>query len=320
MVFNIDGIRNGTYANALTPFGTFSGRMLTLIQENPSPAIIPVIIVATLIFLTYKRQPSKCIEAPLLNQDVLKKIFMELDFRKMSFCGLVCKEWNQVVNNHALIKENIFQNFSFGPLHWNEFYGADTISNEEMEAARCLLKPHIFEILKSTCPAFPKKRIMETHMLVWIPEKIKGKVLTILNFGELQIYQYIWNKILEEVAELTVESGWVLISTNILPDSMNKSYDDQQSYVECFNRNGNVSWRVPRLAEAVVCISAKYLKMGITSNYEDHYTRSQERVGDFQLLVGDFNADGLYIGSGNSKCNFIGVNSYSNVAVRNKAS
>lgn len=319
-MFTIDGIRNDTYANALTPFGMFFGRMVVLIQENPSPAIIPIMIVATLIFLNYKRQPVICIALPLLNQDVLKKIFMELDFRKMSSCAFVCKEWNQAVNDPSLIKENIFQKFSFSPLHWNEFYGADTISDEEVETARYLLKPHIFEILKSTSPAFPKKRIMDTHMLVWIPEKIKGKIVTILSFGELQRYQYIWSKILEEMAELTIESGWVLMTTNILPDSTNKFYDEQQSYVESLNINNNVSWRVPKLAEAIVCISAKYLKRGNDNRYKDIYTRAQERVGGFQLLVGDFNTSGLYIGSGNSKCNFIGVNSYSNVAVRNKAS
>lgn len=319
-MFTIDGIRNDTYANALTSFGMLFGRMVVLIQENPSPAIIPIMIVATLIFLNYKRQSVIRIALPLLNQDVLKKIFMELDFRKMSSCALVCKEWNQAVNDPSLIKENIFQKFSFSPLHWNEFYGADTISSEEMETARCLLKTHIFEILKSTCPAFPKKRIMDTHMLVWIPEKIKGKIVTILSFGELQRYQYIWSKILEEVAPLPVESGWVLMTTNILPDSMNKFYDEQQSYIESFNRNGNVNWRVPKLAEAIICISAKYLKYENHNQYKDVYTRAEDCAGGFQLLVGDFNTSGLYIGSGNLKCNFIGVNSYSKVAVRNRAS
>jgi hypothetical protein len=141
-------------------------------------------------------------------------------------------------------------------------------------------------------------------MLVWIPETINGKPLTINSFRELlklkpefsnDGYGYIWDEITKQEGGKSIESGWVLMATDVLPESRNKTYSDQKIMIERLNENDQTGWDVPMLGQAIVCIATEYLKSGkrLFGNDPLTYTRCQEKIGRFQLVVGGFAPSGL---------------------------
>ena len=149
---------------------------------------------------------------------------------------------------------------------------------------------------------------MDTHILVWIPETIKGKPVTIDNFGELLIklpyspkaYQYIDNGIVRQEGSNPIKSGWVLMTTDVISGSRNKSFADQELWVESLNKNGQTGYRVLKIAEAIVCIVAEYLRSKestkrLFSNDPFTYTRCQENVEGYQVGVGGFARCGLLV-------------------------
>lgn len=221
-----------------------------------------------------------------LPNEIWKEIFLEgniKDIRKID------KAWNKVANDLMSTKKMIFEEFCFNPSHWNKFCGADTVSPDEIAKAYALLPDNINEILKSDCPAFPDKKIIDTHMLVWIPETINGKPVTTQNFGLLLKnkinYDYLGRLNIQE----PLKSGWVLMTTDVVPGSRNQYYTNQKILVENLNKNGQTGYRIPKTAEAIICIAAEYLRSKKLLFGRETYTHCQEMDGyGYQVTLGNF--------------------------------
>ena len=252
--------------------------------------------------------------------DIWKVIFSTLNFKDLQNCSHVSKECYKLANDPVFSKEVVFNEFCFNPSHWNKFCGDGTVSNEEIEKAFKLLPPNINEILKSPCPAFPGKRIVDTHMLVWIPESINGKKLTLDSFGKLLKqqpefannptgYRRIGGHIAQQKGGNQIKSGWVVMTTDVIPDSRNKSYAKQQKMVANLNKSGQTDYRVPKAGEAIVCIMADYLrsKKRLFSDDPWAYTRCQENVGGYEVVAGGFASSGLSVCINNFDHEYIGV-------------
>jgi len=284
------------------------------------PVTLSIIAIAGIIFYNYSVAYRPLVLQ--LNGDVLKEIFAKLELKQVMNISSVCKEWYKLANDDLLIKKLIYQKNAINPVHLNKFFGSDTITSEEIENAFESLPVNIYEILKNSNPAFLKKMIMDTHTLVWIPKTIKGKPLTINTFRGLlkqkQLfpvsdgYQYIWHKIVNQMGEKPVTPGFVLMSRAVLPGSTNKTYAEQKILVCSMNRNDQILLEIPTLIETIICIHLNYLKTG-EFNFNDKplmYTRCNESIDDFQLIVGAFDSSGLYIGScENIKRDYIGMGS-----------
>ena len=252
-----------------------------------------------------------------LPNEIFKVIFSDVNFKELRNCSLVDKKWNQVTNDPMLVKKTIYEGFCFNPSHWNEFCGAGTVSHDEIAKAYASLPKDILEILKND---YNGKKVIDTHMLVWIPETIKGKPLTIDTFGALLKekqefsnsatgYGYIPNSIIQQEGNKPIKCGWVLMTTDVIPGSRNKSFADQELLVESLNKNGQTGYRVPKMAEAIVCIAAEYLrsKKRLFSNDPSTYTRCQENVQGFQIIVGYFKEYGLDVDKNHDDDDDIGV-------------
>ena len=175
-------------------------------------------------------QPSLT-PSPLLNllDDIWKLIFFELtemNFKNLRICLLVGRKWKELTNDPLLTKKLIYEGFCFNPSSWNKFCspwakirGKKTVSTEEKERAYELLPNLIDKILKSDCPAFKDKRII---------------------------------------------------------DSRNASFIEQKNWVEGFTINGKTGFRVSKIGEAVVCISAEYFRTKIRLFEFGTYTRCEE--------------------------------------------
>lgn len=240
--------------------------------------------------------------------EIWEKIFLEGDFKDFPKMGMVDKELNKLVNSPALTKKMIFEQFCFNPSHWDVFCGKGTVSPDEMLKAFASLPPDILEILKSDCNAFAGKKVLETHMLVYIPETLKGKPITLDNFGLLLKEQpefsggamrcnWHWALNITREGSTPVKSGWVLMLKDIIPGSLGRSYASQKSMVESLNKNGQTGYRFPKVAEAIISIMAEYLrsKKRLFGDAPLTYMRCGENFKDLVALLGGFAPSGLNI-------------------------
>jgi hypothetical protein len=150
--------------------------------------------------------------------------------------------------------------------------------------------------------AFPKKNIRKTHVLVRMP-----KGLTIKKLGELAKkyfpsnidgYGYIWPSIIDELGDKPVnESVWLLMTKDVLEGSRRKSYSQQKNIVAELAETTGVPYQVPTTLEAATCILAEYSRSEnrLFSDSPWTYTRGQENVQGFQVVVGGFAPAGLFV-------------------------
>lgn len=308
----------------MNPFATNLNNQIVEQEDNAettpgyfSSIVTGTISISKMIFGKSFDSHSLNIPLPYYTDDIWKVIFSKLNFKELFQCSSVSKEFCKLINEPILSKKMIYEGFCFNPSHWNSYSKGGIISNEEIEKAFKSLPININEILKSPCPAFPGKKVMDTHMLVWIPETIKGKVVTIDSFGkflkqELGFegnrpgYEAIRDDIAQQEGGNPIKSGWVLMTNDVIPDSRSKSYAEQQELVASLNKLGQTGYRVPKTGEAIVCIMAEYLR------YNWYFTRftntrCQENIGDYQVVVGDFVSSGLSVAYYNSDSDEIGV-------------
>jgi NLR family CARD domain-containing protein 3 len=186
---------------------------------------------------------------------------------------------------------------AFGAIAWRFFFG-----DIGMEPP---LPPDIEEILKSPCPIFPGKRIEETHTLALVPATVNGKPLTLDSLGELikhpknggkvTNYRFYSEFIKKEIGQLPAPaSHWVLMTTDVLPNTRKKTYGDLLS--EVYKYTG---YEVPKALEAAVAILTGYVKTGLRwfSDSPYTYTRCQEEVEGCQVTLGGLGSSGLNIGT-----------------------
>lgn len=239
----------------------------------------------------------------LLPVDVLKIIFQNLDFKNIISCSHVCRLWKQLTI--ITFRDKVYYEYAFNPLHWNEFCGSNTVTQDEIQNAYHLLPDKIMKILVSRCPAFPKKRILESHLLIWIPKTIGGKILTIDSFGDLlkqkkefsensRGYRVIWHSIFMQEDCKQIKSGWVLMTSDIIPFSQEKNFEEQEIMVKNLHKT---SYDIPKAGEMIVCMTAIYLrsKTRLFSDQPFIYSRCKEYIKHAYVGVGDFQQSGFAI-------------------------
>jgi hypothetical protein len=186
---------------------------------------------------------------------------------------------------------------AFGKAEWATYFGDVGVEP--------LLPPDIGDILASPCPIYSGKTIGETHMLVLIPETIKGKPLTLKSFGNLirrpkeghkTQYGKCRNRVIDQHGDTKVSnSHWVLMTKDVIPNTQNKSYEEQCEVLQTLSQKAKAEYEVPRLLDATVAILMHYVSKGERLYPHDPwtYTRCQESIEGSQTAVGGFFPEGL---------------------------
>jgi hypothetical protein len=188
----------------------------------------------------------------------------------------------------------------FGKAKWAEYFG-DVGETPPLPA-------NINEILKSSCPFWPDKKVYETHLLVLIPEKVNGKPFCLDSLGELikspksghkTEYKYYWDEIKKDLGTKSLKSHWVLMTRNVIPESRNKSYEVQKALVQEHAQRSNIPYELPKALEAATAILMHHVETGERLYPDDPctYTRCQKKVNNNQwpAAIGGFAAGGLVI-------------------------
>ena len=185
---------------------------------------------------------------------------------------------------------------AFGKKEWAEL---------GLEVEDIPLPEDVDAILKSPCP-FSKKgeRVEQTHVLVLKPGSINGEDLNAENFGKFmkskfpELDEEGYRFILDDAKKLGSheEARWILMKKDVIDGSRNKSFADQQKMVE---EQGQKKYQVPRVLDVIVCAMTEYARsQGKTRLFSDSpwtYTRCQENVQGYQMVVGGFAPAGLCV-------------------------
>lgn len=263
--------------------------------------------------------------------DVIQEIFFSyLNFKEVYGCSQVNKKWNKISLEPIISKKIIYDGHCFNPSHWNQYFGSGTIAPDEMRKAFEQLPIDIHARIKKPCPVFNGFRIIDTHMLVWIPEAINKELVNVNTIVKLlkqnpkySEYKFgiseIDKEVLIEEGDKPIKSGWVLMTTKILPFIEDGCYNDDLARVEKLNINNEIGYRVPKIAEAMICISTGSLKLNkplfsTESNTSRRiYIQCFEVVQEGLVFIGNFFSNGLCIHRYYYKSSVLGVAAFKNL-------
>ena len=168
----------------------------------------------------------------------------------------------------------------------------------------------IVQVMDSPCPFWSGKRVKDTHLLALIPSRVGGKPLTLDYLGELiqspkggghaTKYDFYWDEVREAIGSQSPDSShWVLMTKDVLPGSVNKSYQDQCALVANHANHTGISYEVPGVLEAAVVILLHHVRSGERLHRDGilawTYTRCREKVQGYPVVVGGFSSGGLSV-------------------------
>lgn len=196
--------------------------------------------------------------------------------------------------HHQLARAIMGKNF-FGVEEWSTLYGVNFTKKQLRAVAEF---PWSEDILNSPCPFVKGKSIRETHFAFLGLNNIKGKPLPILKWQELhpasgqpRFYSYAPNAWYSEqkfAKEVTCGFRWYLMPLEIIPNSTDKTYQEQVVMLPA-------DYEVPLAIEEVTKDLLYYRKNGIYLNPQ-RYGRCQDvPSGGYRVVVGNFVSKGLVV-------------------------
>ncbi|MEM7175032.1 MAG: hypothetical protein AAF443_03775 [Chlamydiota bacterium] len=195
--------------------------------------------------------------------------------------------------------------FAFGPQQWKK-------CGVHVKNAPAL-PIDIEQILNGPCPFWTGMTVEETHVLALI----NGKLST-LNFAGKILDNYqkdrTWyTKSVVQKSKIS-ECYWVLMTRDVIPKSLDKTYDQQKALVCSYP-----GYDIPTALEAITAISGEYLMnkrmlysvsdANVSISYPSTYTRCQESFQGNPLIVGGFSNAKLQASTCNNdnRCSQCGV-------------
>lgn len=211
-------------------------------------------------------------------------------------------ENKKVIKVESIPESNFLESFhpkiAFGQEQWAKYFG--DIGNNPPS-----LPKDIHEILKSPCPFFSGKKVEETHVLVLIPEIINGQPLNLETLGELvktpknshgSQYKNLCDSITKTIGQqVTTQSHWVLMTKDVIEGSKKKSYSEQKKLIAEVNRQKKLNYEIPNALDAAICIFMHQVssQKHLFNIQPCTYTRCQENIEGYQVIVGGFSFSGL---------------------------
>lgn len=202
----------------------------------------------------------------------------------------------RLITTQKIARAILGKNF-FGIEEWKFFYGME-LSNKQLRKLPEF--PWSKKILYAPCPFHKDKTVKETHFAFLGIDFFKSKPLTILKWHEIHppgsqprfIYYspiLCWYNEEKFSKEYTCRLRWYLMPLEILPNSTEKSYQEQLTMLP-------PEYEVPLAIEEVTKLFLYYRKNHIYLN-PTKAGRCQDITSDNQrVFVGLFDSSGLKIG------------------------
>ena len=165
---------------------------------------------------------------------------------------------------------------TFSPQDWRRYFGDNSPAALEENQAWNLLPNDIGKIYKNRFLKFPKKKLGETHVIVWKPANlsINNYVSLVETLLKLK-YCYVDVPKIED--ELTEKAEWLVMTRKILPKSLD--FSKHEKIVKKQNLKNFETCTIPKVIESMICAVSIFLKFETTTLYRDeNLTRCLESV------------------------------------------
>jgi hypothetical protein len=187
---------------------------------------------------------------------------------------------------------------TLGEAEWKHYFG-DVGSAPDLPS-------DMVTILDGPCPFWPHKKVRDTHLLVLIPATVGGVPFTLNGLGELvkhpshgghrTEYGCYHERVKAQIGkESPPRSYWLLMTRDVLPGSGSKVYEAQEEMVAAHAGRESVPYALPSVLEAATAILMHHAREGdrLFGNEPWTYTRCQEVVDGWPVVVGSFSSEGL---------------------------
>ena len=242
-----------------------------------------------------------------LPNELVLEIFSYLNLATLGTICRVSKEWKRLASEPILWKIAIYKEIAFGNDKWAQCFEKDVVKDEDSREEFSSFPWNDFiKDCKKFKSVFPEKNAKDSLMLVRLPKTLNGQ-LTLKSLGELAKryfpdsdtgYDFIWSPVVVELGDKSIDkSRWVLMTKDVLPGSRNESYAKQKDIVADLAQKALISYEVPEILEATVCILAQYFGSNtrLFSDSPRTYTRCKENVQGHQVVVGGLASAGLEV-------------------------
>jgi len=214
--------------------------------------------------------------------ELILEIFLKLHFSKILNIATLNKKVSVLVNDPELLKYVIYRDMTFNPADWTTHFGDNNSAAFDEELAWKALPNNIGEIYKNQFLRFPKKKLGETHVIVWKPANLSINNYKCLLIEKLQLkYCYVNAPKIE--VELTEKAEWLVMTRLILPGSLD--YSKHKKLVKKQKLKNFESCNIPKVIEAMICAVSIFLKFEIKTLHSQNLTRCLESNNDQPICV-----------------------------------
>ncbi|CUI18162.1 F-box domain-containing protein (plasmid) [Candidatus Protochlamydia naegleriophila] len=247
----------------------------------------------------------------ILPDHIFSEIFSHLNIATLGVICCVSKKWKQLVSEPIVWKMAIYREIAFGNDKWAKYFGEDVVKDEDnREELFSLPADDFITDCKKFKAIFPETNVKDTLMLVRLPKTLNGG-LTLKSLGLLARtkrfvrvtdtgYRFFYGAQRDDYKYRSIDkSQWVLMTKNIIPESVNKSYVEQQKVVADLAQKSLINYEVPGTLEAVTCIYSELFKSNTRLFHCN--TKIYMRCNDIdetyreQEVIGGFGIDGIRI-------------------------
>ena len=111
--------------------------------------------------------------------------------------------------------------------------------------------------------------------------------------------------VINEIGEKSYSSHWVLMTKNVIPNSLGETYSNQCNLITNHSKKTVLPYELPSALDAATCILMEHVQTGnrLFNDKPWVYTLCQEKLhnNNWPVIVGGFASDGLSLHS----CNYI---------------
>ncbi len=208
-------------------------------------------------------------------QELILEIFSNLHFLEILRVATLNKKVSVLVNDPGLLKFVIYRNMTFNPQDWKHYFGAQNPAAFDDEFAWKSLPNNIGEIYKNQFLRFPKKRLGETHVIVWKPAN-----LSINHYESLlktkKEFKFSVVDVQKIGDDLTEKAEWLVMTRKIIPGSLVQYYPNHERLIKKQKLHNFTSCTIPKVIEAMICSASIFLKFGVKTLYIQNMTRCLE--------------------------------------------
>jgi len=225
--------------------------------------------------------------------DMIREIFTKLSIPEVCKASGVCKKWQEEVGKLS-DEANDPTLRIFGPEKWEKL-------GYNINGTVPPLPRNLDLFIKWLRNSLRGKNEAPTCSVIYMPEGLTLKKMKELVEEKGTGFGYLYDPVLSEFGEKGVEeSGWIVITNDIIEGSRGKTYDLQKGLVA---EKTGAKCRLPALLEVLACCLMNYVESNKTEYLFGQepwtYTRCQEQMNGWPLNVGGFASGGLSV-SGDS--------------------